>query len=103
EGLAEIIEKENRSLPKEISGGATLEKLESQPGLRVISRVTLPVDASEVTINKHPDIADFACSDKVGRWMLDHGVTWVSRFKDKNNTIIMHQEVKLEDCKDRKS
>ena len=101
-GLAELIEKENRSLPKDMGDGATLQKLETRPGRKVVSKVTLSSDASEVKIDPRSDPAEFACKDREGRWLLDHGVVWVSVILDRNGAEIFRRAVQLSDCKDRK-
>lgn len=99
EGLAAAIESANKKFPKDLPNGARLEKMTTEPGLRIINKVTLPVYERDLHFSTKPDMSEFACKDAQGRMFLDHGVTWVFVFVDKGGYTVIRQEVKAADCK----
>ena len=99
EGLAAAIASANKKFPKDLPNGARLEQMSTEPGLRIINRVTLPVYERDLNLSTKPDMSEFACKDSEGRMFLDHGVTWVFIFVDKAGYTVIRQEVKAADCK----
>ena len=98
EGLAIAIEKENKKLPMTLEGGGTVEKLRVEPGLRVVATATLPVSVKSLDVSKRTHSAKALCKDKMSRWYIDRGVTWVIRMLDKDGQFILKEETKLADC-----
>lgn len=97
-GLAESIASGNKDRPKTIANGVILEKMETEPGLRIIQRVTLPAPASQIDSSRISRFSEFACKDSVGRYMLDHGVTMKFVVQDNEGETVKEEEIKKTDC-----
>ncbi len=96
-GMAQIIEAANKEFPKELANGARIERLETEPGLRVVQRIVLPLYADEAGSHR-ADFSEFSCKDKVGKYLLAHGVTLVFIVLDKRGDQIQRGEVQQSDC-----
>ena len=97
-GLTEIVASANKEFPKDLPNGARLEKLEVEPGKRVVQRMKLPVASNQLDPSRTPRMNEFACKDKVGRYMLDHGVTWIFIVQDNMGTTVLKEEVTKANC-----
>lgn len=100
------IEKSNKKLPRDVGHGIVMEKLEVGGKKIAIARATVPVILHKVDTSRLPEIKKeatdamkiYACTDKIGRYLLDNEVKFKFIFEDKTGHLIMDMDVSKADC-----